>query len=143
MAQITAHLHFTKYDCLSFWLVCIALTWTPVSFADETSRLSASGTQEFSLLDRLQWRASEYFEQSDLRNAASAIQKRDVAMLKSIHKKGLDLKTSGKYGVTLLLWAYLEGNFEAYQLLLDWRRPQRCLDAPRATAARRGCGACT
>lgn len=120
MAQMTGHLRFNKYDYLSSWLVCIALAWTPFSFADEASRISTSGTQEFSLLDRLQWRASEYFEQSDLRNAANAIQKGDLATLKSMHKKGLDLKTSGKYGVTLLLWAYLEGNFEAFQLLLDW-----------------------
>jgi hypothetical protein len=72
------------------------------------------------LLARLQWRPSEYFPSPSSRNAAIAIQKPSLDALRELHKQGLDVRVAGKHGVTLLFWAYLQGNFEAFSQLLDW-----------------------
>jgi hypothetical protein len=97
----------------------LAFAQNVVTGEDETKPQRSQEVKR-SRLDRLQWRPSEYFERPDERNAAIAIQKRSLPTLIAIHEDGLDVRTSGKHGVTLLFWAYLEGDFEAFCQLLKW-----------------------
>lgn len=97
----------------------LAFSQNVVTGEDETKPQRSQEVKR-SRLDRLQWRPSEYFERPEVRNAAIAIQKRSLPTLIAIHEDGLDVRTSGKHGVTLLFWAYLEDDFEAFCQLLKW-----------------------
>lgn len=93
---------------------CPAIADEPVStpVADSMTRIS--------IVRELQLRPSVFFEKSDVRAAAAAIENGDMNKLLALKTAGLDINHVGDQGFTLLLWAMLSDNFSAFQKLLVW-----------------------
>jgi ankyrin repeat protein len=64
------------------------------------------------------WAAEDFFSDPDVLRAANAIVKRDGNELQSLVDAGLDVNLTGKAGTTLLFWAFVTDNLDAFKLLL-------------------------
>jgi len=60
----------------------------------------------------------EYFKGDQAVSAASAAESGHVAVLEKLLNEGLDVNTRGVDGMTLLMWAILNGNKESFEYLL-------------------------
>jgi ankyrin repeat protein len=63
--------------------------------------------------------AEFFFKENPLLEAAIAIQDYNLSDLQKLILKMEDIDTSGKFGITLLSFSYLEGNMEAMKILLE------------------------
>jgi hypothetical protein len=102
-----------------------------ISMADDKPNRVAESKppQTFSVLDKLQWRPSQYFESLDAQRAAAAISEGTLEPLQQLQAKGFDWNTRGRDGVTLLWWAFLADEFALYSQILEWGAdPDQALD---------------
>jgi len=65
------------------------------------------------------WTANALFTGPNELQICKVISSRDQERLKALLESGVELNTPGKFGFTLLYWAYVEGNLEAFKLLLE------------------------
>lgn len=87
-------------------------------------------TQRTSIADREKWKASDFFEDSRQRELCEAISDGDTNLLMRLLDSDASLNEPGKYGVTVLYWAYLEDDFGAFKSLLErGADPDRRLEA--------------
>lgn len=70
------------------------------------------------LREREGWTTEEFFEGAEAIGACKAISDRDQKKLEAMIEKGLDVNLTGKAGMALLHWAFVEDNFAAFELLL-------------------------
>lgn len=74
---------------------------------------------ERTLREREGWVPQDFFEVPDAIRACKAITSRDQQQLQALIDAGLDVNLSGKAGITLLYWAFVSDNLEAFKLLLE------------------------
>lgn len=74
---------------------------------------------ERSLRDGEGWVPEDFFQGPDALRACEAILSREQDRLKEMIDSGLDVNLSGKAGMTLLCWAFVCGNLDAFKLLLE------------------------
>lgn len=65
------------------------------------------------------WKAEDYFEDPQIIKLCQAIEQNDVAEMKRLIAAGVDVNTSGKDGMTLLLWAFPDRKVKRFQCLLE------------------------
>jgi hypothetical protein len=104
-----------------FFVSLVVFSSGSVEAQDSPGNAASASAQRFpNVLQRLQWRPSEYFEPLSVRKAAAAIEKNSLEDLRKLHEAGVDWNHKGKDGVTLLLWAFFSNNLEAFTQLLEW-----------------------
>lgn len=79
----------------------------------------ALGPGERSLREKENWSPRDFFDLSEAIGACEAIAARDESRLKVMIGNGLDVNMCGKAGMTLLFWAYVCGNLDAFEVLLE------------------------
>jgi hypothetical protein len=71
-----------------------------------------------SIADREGWSADAFFTAPNELQICQVISSGDQERLSALLDSGVELNTPGKFGFTLLYWAYVEDSFEAFELLL-------------------------
>lgn len=65
------------------------------------------------------WSGSDFFESPEMLLACDAILHNDETQLRKLLDAQLEVNTTGKYGFTLLFWAFACDNLQAFELLLE------------------------
>ena len=65
------------------------------------------------------WKAKDYFEEPGIIKLCVAIEKNDVVEMEQLIAAGADVNTTGKDGMTLLLWAFPDRKVERFRCLLE------------------------
>lgn len=68
---------------------------------------------------RKKWRPSDFFTSANELRICEAVSAGDIEELTSLVKSGAELNTPGKYGVTVLFWAFFEEDMLAFKVLLE------------------------
>lgn len=71
-----------------------------------------------SIADREKWRPDGFFTSLNELRICELISNGDLERLTALLKTGVELNTPGKFGFTVLHWAYVEDEMEAFELLL-------------------------
>jgi ankyrin repeat protein len=74
---------------------------------------------ERSLQEVEAWVPRDFFERPETLGACEAISSREHERLREMIDRGLEVNAPGKAGMTLLCWAYVCGNLDAFELLLE------------------------
>ena len=71
--------------------------------------------------DKVGWKADDYFSDPRVVELCDAIETSNLKQMASLIHEGADVNAIGKDGMTPLLWAFPENNFERFELLLKHR----------------------
>jgi hypothetical protein len=71
-----------------------------------------------SIADREKWRPDGFFTSLNALRICELISNGDLDQLTTLLETGVELNTPGKFGFTVLHWAYVEDEMEAFELLL-------------------------
>jgi hypothetical protein len=112
--------------CLLLLLLWLAVMGTlhrmpPVqnTVLTDVARTTAPTTIPSSLASREGWYPEKFFESRELVSAAEAIARHDIVALSESVDTGLDVNQQGSFGMTLLHWAFVNENVEAFRALLE------------------------
>lgn len=124
-----------RADCFVFCvtlLIYLSHAQVSESIAEEASAIATGNAADaksqgislekkgyVSIADRENWTPGKFFGETDSMEAAKAIASGDNEKLQDIIKTHRESTAQGKHGLTLLHWAYLTDNLEAFKLLLD------------------------
>ena len=91
----------------------------------------AAATARDTLRKRAGWTPQDFFMEDEAVRACEAISARDQAQLQKLIDGGADVNLTGKAGFTLLHWAFVNDNLEAFRLLLkSGAEPDKKLTRP-------------
>ncbi|EAQ81306.1 ankyrin repeat domain-containing protein [Blastopirellula marina] len=65
------------------------------------------------------WLPRDFFQSEEPLDIAKAISSGDLGRLQLLLDQNPDLDAPGRYGFTLLYWAFVEGNMDAFKMLLE------------------------
>jgi hypothetical protein len=83
-----------------------------------TDRVDFVPFRKPSIADREEWSADGFFTAPNELEICQVISSGDQERLAALLDSGVELNTPGKFGLTVLYWAYVEDDMEAFELLL-------------------------
>ncbi|WP_165698554.1 ankyrin repeat domain-containing protein [Bremerella volcania] len=90
----------------------------PVSFPKPVQTLLKPKTVRHTIAQSEGWQPKDFFQAEESRRICEAISAGDQVTLERLLKQSPDVNVTGKYGLTLLHWAFAEENMGAFQTLL-------------------------
>lgn len=76
--------------------------------------------ERYTIVQAEKWEPKDFFQDGEFVQICQAVTARDQTKLEELLKRSPDINAGGKYGFTLLHWAFAERNMEAFRLLLEY-----------------------